>query len=171
MYDDTRNWANVDGLANNLIFGNEQKSRFLIANCEAQRQFGETSLNDRSSRSHQIIRLTIECSSLYEESRCGRYLLASLSLVDLAGCEAQTNADGTRLKEGSHINRSLLTLTTMIRKLSGWKARLIAVTTTGGISLVIVSVLCYAQVLVTAVVVGLVAHFVCGQLGPAAIVI
>lgn len=39
--------------------------------------------------------------------------------MDLAGSEraSQTNADGTRLKEGSHINRSLLTLTTVIRKL------------------------------------------------------
>nr|XP_028953540.1 kinesin-like protein NACK2 [Malus domestica] len=42
------------------------------------------------------------------------------NLVDLAGSEhaSQTNADGARLKEGSHINRSLLTLTTIIRKLS-----------------------------------------------------
>ena len=41
------------------------------------------------------------------------------SLEDLAGSEraSQTNADGTRLKEGSHINRSLLTLTKVIRKL------------------------------------------------------
>lgn len=41
------------------------------------------------------------------------------NLVDLAGSErvSQTNADGVRLKEGSHINRSLLTLTTVIRKL------------------------------------------------------
>ena len=39
--------------------------------------------------------------------------------MDLAGSEraSQTNADGTRLKEGSHINRSLLTLSTVIRKL------------------------------------------------------
>ncbi|KAK7848851.1 elongator complex protein 4 [Quercus suber] len=42
-----------------------------------------------------------------------------LNLVDLAGSEraSQTNADGTRLKEGSHINHSLLTLTKVIRKL------------------------------------------------------
>lgn len=47
-------------------------------------------------------------------------LLAILqNLVDLAGSEraSQTNVDGTRLKEGCHINRSLLTLTTVIRKL------------------------------------------------------
>ncbi|KAK1361991.1 hypothetical protein POM88_046465 [Heracleum sosnowskyi] len=61
---------------------------------------------------------TIE-SSLRENSGRVRSFLASLSLVDLAGSEraSQTNADGTRLKEGSHINRSLLTLTTVIRKL------------------------------------------------------
>lgn len=46
-------------------------------------------------------------------------LLILQNLVDLAGSERalQTSADGTRLKEGSHINRSLLTLTTVIRKL------------------------------------------------------
>lgn len=39
--------------------------------------------------------------------------------MDLAGSEriSQTHADGARLKEGCHINRSLLTLTTVIRKL------------------------------------------------------
>ncbi|KOM32240.1 hypothetical protein LR48_Vigan01g179600 [Vigna angularis] len=42
------------------------------------------------------------------------------NFVDLAGSEraSQTNSAGTRLKEGCHINRSLLTLGTVIRKLS-----------------------------------------------------
>ncbi|CAI0450720.1 unnamed protein product [Linum tenue] len=73
--------------------------RQLISVCEAQRQVGETALNDTSSRSHQIIRL---------------------NFVDLAGSEraSQTHADGTRLREGCHINLSLMTLTTVIRKLS-----------------------------------------------------
>lgn len=41
------------------------------------------------------------------------------NFVDLAGSEraSQTHADGVRLKEGAHINRSLLTLSTCIRKL------------------------------------------------------
>ncbi|KAI3673708.1 hypothetical protein L6452_39836 [Arctium lappa] len=121
LLDDPEKGTVVEKLTEEVV-KDGQHLRCLIATCEAQRQVGETSLNDRSSRSHQIIRLTIE-SSLREESRCGRSLLASLSLVDLAGSErvAQTNADGTRLKEGSHINRSLLTLTTVIRKLSGGK--------------------------------------------------
>jgi centromeric protein E len=40
--------------------------------------------------------------------------------VDLAGSERQghTKASGNRLKEGAHINKSLLALTTVIRKLS-----------------------------------------------------
>jgi hypothetical protein len=41
------------------------------------------------------------------------------NFVDLAGSEraSQTLAHGARLKEGAHINRSLLTLSTCIRKL------------------------------------------------------
>ncbi|XP_028551709.1 kinesin-like protein KIN-7A [Dendrobium catenatum] len=96
--------------------------RHLIGICEAQRQVGETALNDASSRSHQIIRLTIE-SSLHEYSGCVKSYVANLNFVDLAGSEraSQTNAEGTRLKEGCHINLSLLTLTTVIRKLSDGK--------------------------------------------------
>ncbi|CAI0547817.1 unnamed protein product [Linum tenue] len=92
--------------------------RQLISVCEAQRQVGETALNDTSSRSHQIIRLTIQ-STLHENSDCARSFVASLNFVDLAGSEraSQTHADGTRLREGCHINLSLMTLTTVIRKL------------------------------------------------------
>ncbi|XP_020266466.1 kinesin-like protein KIN-7A isoform X2 [Asparagus officinalis] len=97
----------------------DQHLRHLIAICEAKRQVGETALNDTSSRSHQIIRLTVE-SCLREKSGCVKSFVANLNLVDLAGSEraSQTHADGARLKEGCHINRSLLTLTTVIRKLS-----------------------------------------------------
>ncbi|PKA55403.1 Kinesin-like protein NACK1 [Apostasia shenzhenica] len=96
--------------------------RHLIGICEAQRQIGETALNDTSSRSHQIIRLTVE-SSLRENSDCVKAYVANLNFVDLAGSEraSQTNAEGARLKEGCHINLSLLTLTTVIRKLSDGK--------------------------------------------------
>lgn len=46
-------------------------------------------------------------------------LAASVCFVDLAGSEraSQTLSAGSRLKEGCHINRSLLTLGTVIRKL------------------------------------------------------
>ncbi|KAK7360160.1 hypothetical protein VNO77_02140 [Canavalia gladiata] len=93
----------------------------LISFCEAQRQIGETALNEASSRSHQILRLTIESSArefLGNDKMSS--LAASVNFVDLAGSEraSQTNSAGTRLKEGCHINRSLLTLGTVIRKLS-----------------------------------------------------
>ncbi|KAI5674155.1 hypothetical protein M9H77_14519 [Catharanthus roseus] len=123
LLDDPEKGTIVDKLIEDVVKDIEHL-RHLISICEAQRQVGETALNCKSSRSHQIIRLTIE-SSLRENSGRVKSFLASLNLVDLAGSEraSQTNADGTRLKEGSHINRSLLTLTTVIRKLSGGKRR------------------------------------------------
>ncbi|XP_038721158.1 kinesin-like protein KIN-7E isoform X2 [Tripterygium wilfordii] len=96
----------------------------LLLVCEAQRRIGETSLNEKSSRSHQILRLTIESSArefLGKEN--STTLSASVNFVDLAGSEraSQALSGGARLKEGCHINRSLLTLGTVIRKLSKGK--------------------------------------------------
>ncbi|XP_068640825.1 kinesin-like protein KIN-7F isoform X2 [Aristolochia californica] len=93
----------------------------LLSICEAQRQIGETSLNETSSRSHQILRLTIESSAReFLGKDNSSTLSASVNFVDLAGSEraSQAQSAGTRLKEGCHINRSLLTLGTVIRKLS-----------------------------------------------------
>ncbi|KAH0718415.1 kinesin-like protein NACK1 [Solanum tuberosum] len=93
----------------------------LLSICEAQRQIGETALNETSSRSHQIIRLTIESSAReYLGRDNSSSLSATVNFVDLAGSEraSQSLSAGTRLKEGCHINRSLLTLGTVIRKLS-----------------------------------------------------
>ncbi|KAJ8767112.1 hypothetical protein K2173_013509 [Erythroxylum novogranatense] len=93
----------------------------LLSVCEAQRRIGETSLNEKSSRSHQILRLTVESSArefLGKEN--STTLSATVNFVDLAGSEraSQAISSGARLKEGCHINRSLLTLGTVIRKLS-----------------------------------------------------
>ncbi|KAH7523548.1 hypothetical protein FEM48_Zijuj06G0023600 [Ziziphus jujuba var. spinosa] len=93
----------------------------LLSVCEVQRKVGETALNEASSRSHQILRLTIESSAReYGDSEKQSTLAATVNLVDLAGSERSSQAlsAGARLKEGSHINRSLLTLGTVIRKLS-----------------------------------------------------
>ncbi|KAJ1721388.1 hypothetical protein LPJ53_004080 [Coemansia erecta] len=50
----------------------------------------------------------------------GAVMVSCLNLVDLAGSErvGQTGAEGQRLKEGAHINRSLLSLGTVIARLS-----------------------------------------------------
>ncbi|RID75422.1 hypothetical protein BRARA_B02468 [Brassica rapa] len=92
----------------------------LLSICETQRKIGETSLNETSSRSHQILRLTIQSSGREFSLESSRTLAASVCFVDLAGSEraSQTLSAGARLKEGCHINRSLLTLGTVIRKLS-----------------------------------------------------
>ncbi|XP_010279346.1 PREDICTED: kinesin-like protein NACK1 [Nelumbo nucifera] len=118
LLDDPEKGVVVEKLVEETV-SNDQHLRHLISICEAQRQVGETALNDTSSRSHQIIRLTIE-STLRENSGCVKSFVASLNFVDLAGSEraSQTNADGARLREGCHINLSLMTLTTVIRKLS-----------------------------------------------------
>ncbi|KAK7363351.1 hypothetical protein VNO77_05491 [Canavalia gladiata] len=121
LLDDPEKGTIVEKL-NEEVAKDGQHLRHLIGICEAQRQVGETALNDKSSRSHQIIRLTVE-SSLRESSGHVKSYIASLNFVDLAGSEriSQTNTCGARMKEGSHINRSLLTLASVIRKLSGGK--------------------------------------------------
>ncbi|KAL5706586.1 hypothetical protein ACHQM5_024733 [Ranunculus cassubicifolius] len=95
--------------------------RQLLSVCEAQRQVGETLLNEASSRSHQILRLTIESSAReFLGKGNSSTLAATVNFVDLAGSEraSQALSAGARLKEGCHINRSLLTLGSVIRKLS-----------------------------------------------------
>ncbi|XP_068683876.1 centromere-associated protein E-like isoform X2 [Montipora foliosa] len=92
---------------------------------EKNRHFGETNMNDRSSRSHTIFRVVIESREMMDESKDpdtidGAVRVAHLNLVDLAGSEraSQTGAFGQRLKEGGHINKSLLALGSVIAKLS-----------------------------------------------------
>nr|XP_018628052.1 kinesin-like protein KIN-7O [Nicotiana tomentosiformis] len=88
------------------------------------RHIGETNMNVYSSRSHTIFRMIIESREKAEDTKtdnsCDAVRVSVLNLVDLAGSEraAKTGAEGVRLKEGSHINKSLMTLGTVIKKLS-----------------------------------------------------
>ena len=85
-------------------------------------------MNDRSSRSHTIFRVTIEskqnAASDDDDADAkdvdGAVRVATLSLVDLAGSEnvRNTKAEGVRLREGGKINKSLLTLSGVIKTLS-----------------------------------------------------
>ena len=76
-----------------------------------QRRTGSTNMNDRSSRSHALFQLIVECSELGKDLRQHIHM-GKLNMVDLAGSERQekTGATGDRLKEGSSINLSLTTL-------------------------------------------------------------
>ncbi|XP_062925160.1 centromere-associated protein E-like isoform X2 [Mobula hypostoma] len=83
---------------------------------ERNRHYGETKMNERSSRSHTIFRVIVESRDKSNEA----VKVAHLNLVDLAGSEraSQTGAEGVRLKEGCNINRSLFVLGQVIKKLS-----------------------------------------------------
>ncbi|VFQ74121.1 unnamed protein product [Cuscuta campestris] len=94
----------------------------LIAAGEEHRHVGSTNFNLLSSRSHTIFTLTIE-SSPCENSEGEAVSLSQLHLIDLAGSESsRAETTGVRRKEGSYINKSLLTLGTVISKLTDEKA-------------------------------------------------
>jgi centromeric protein E len=119
--------------------------RHLLSLLEPRRQVGDNGMNEASSRSHLVVRLTVESrppepavpseasaaaaadgaaaapAAAPDAPEAGPHgaLVATINFVDLAGSErtSKTGAAGMRLKEGCHINRSLLTLGTVIRKL------------------------------------------------------
>ncbi|KAF3789854.1 Kinesin-related protein 4 [Nymphaea thermarum] len=113
----------VAGLREEIVVSPEQVLEFMEFG-ESHRHIGETNMNVYSSRSHTIFRMIIESRERHDgcdaESPCDAVRVSVLNLVDLAGSErvAKTGAEGVRLKEGSHINRSLMTLGTVINKLS-----------------------------------------------------
>ncbi|KAL7533002.1 hypothetical protein ACHAXR_004984 [Thalassiosira sp. AJA248-18] len=81
---------------------------------EKNRSVGSTKMNERSSRSHTIFRITVECR-LNDEGM----IASTLNLVDLAGSESarHTKATGDRQKEGAKINQSNLALSLVIKGL------------------------------------------------------
>ncbi|PAN25259.1 hypothetical protein PAHAL_4G287300 [Panicum hallii] len=95
----------------------------LIAAGEEHRHVGSTNFNLLSSRSHTIFTLTIESSPCGEFSEGEAVTFSQLNLIDLAGSESsRAETTGVRRKEGSYINKSLLTLGTVISKLTDGKA-------------------------------------------------
>ncbi|KAF7837573.1 kinesin-like protein KIN-7C, mitochondrial isoform X1 [Senna tora] len=87
------------------------------------RHVGSNNFNLVSSRSHTIFTLTIESSSHGEDTGEEDVILSHLHLIDLAGSESsKIETTGSRRKEGSYINKSLLTLGTVISKLTDGKA-------------------------------------------------
>ncbi|KAM9956047.1 hypothetical protein ACTFIW_002259 [Dictyostelium discoideum] len=88
---------------------------------EERRHIGSTMMNDSSSRSHTIFRMQIQSTC----KQNGTIQMSTLTLVDLAGSErvSSTGAEGVRLKEGTHINKSLMTLSKVISKLSEEKTQ------------------------------------------------
>uniref|UniRef100_A0A6J0VDS9 Kinesin-like protein KIF19 isoform X1 n=1 Tax=Pogona vitticeps TaxID=103695 RepID=A0A6J0VDS9_9SAUR len=91
----------------------------LLMKGNKQRTQEPTAANRTSSRSHAVLQVTVRQKSriknIMQEVRVGR-----LFMIDLAGSEraSQTQNRGQRMKEGAHINRSLLALGNCINALS-----------------------------------------------------
>ncbi|XP_026903660.1 kinesin-like protein KIF19 isoform X2 [Acinonyx jubatus] len=91
----------------------------LLMKGNRQRTQEPTAANQTSSRSHAVLQVAVRQRSrvknVLQEVRQGR-----LFMVDLAGSEraSQTQNRGQRMKEGAHINRSLLALGNCINALS-----------------------------------------------------
>ncbi|KAI9674270.1 MAG: hypothetical protein M1829_003817 [Trizodia sp. TS-e1964] len=103
----------------------------VIARGDHARRTGSTQYNARSSRSHAVVQIVVESreripgnGSMTDNKRSGvppgGVRVSTLSLIDLAGSERAAESKERRT-EGAHINKSLLTLGTVIARLSGDK--------------------------------------------------
>ncbi|GMI63354.1 kinesin 7.3 [Hibiscus trionum] len=112
----------VEGIKDEVVLS-PAHALSLIAAGEEHRHVGSTNFNLLSSRSHTIFTLTIESSPCGENSEGEAVNLSQLNLIDLAGSESsKAETTGVRRKEGSYINKSLLTLGTVISKLTDVRA-------------------------------------------------
>ncbi|XP_020094231.1 kinesin-like protein KIN-7K, chloroplastic [Ananas comosus] len=110
----------VEGIKEEVVLSPGHVLSFIAAG-EEHRHVGSNNFNLFSSRSHTIFTLMIESSAHGDEYDGVMY--SQLNLIDLAGSESsKTETTGLRRKEGSYINKSLLTLGTVIGKLSEGKA-------------------------------------------------
>ncbi|XP_006249035.1 kinesin-like protein KIF19 [Rattus norvegicus] len=118
LREDSRGSIQIAGITE-VSTSNAQEIMQLLTKGNRQRTQEPTATNKTSSRSHAVLQVTVHQRSrggdLAEEVRLGR-----LFMVDLAGSEraAQTQNRGKRMKEGAHINRSLLALGNCINALS-----------------------------------------------------
>ncbi|XP_071337285.1 uncharacterized protein kif16bb isoform X2 [Trachinotus anak] len=107
----------VENLSKHLIHNHRDMEDLIILG-NTNRTTASTGMNDLSSRSHAI--LTISFTQAWFDSELPRETLSKIHLVDLAGSERAdaTHTTGTRLKEGANINKSLVTLGSVISALA-----------------------------------------------------
>lgn len=103
----------------------------VIARGDHSRRTRSTQFNAQSSRSHAVVQIVVESreraspgGSKSENRRAvtvhGGVRVSTLSMIDLAGSERAAD-NKERRTEGAHINKSLLTLGTVIARLSSDK--------------------------------------------------
>ena len=88
------------------------------------RTVAATNMNETSSRSHAVFTIILTQKRHDEATDLNTERVSKISLVDLAGSERanSTGAQGTRLKEGANINKSLTTLGKVISALAEMSA-------------------------------------------------
>ncbi|XP_054925473.2 kinesin-like protein KIF19 [Dermacentor andersoni] len=93
----------------------------LLQKGNKRRTVEPTAANQTSSRSHALLRVSIRQSRKdVSDADSARHRVGKLFMVDLAGSERASNTKNTgmRLKEGAHINKSLLALGNVINALA-----------------------------------------------------
>jgi centromeric protein E len=129
LREDSKRGVHATPLNEEIVQSPTQLLRVIARGDNARRVAG-TQFNARSSRSHAVVQIVVESrergasGSLKDSKRSaiapGGVRVSTLSLIDLAGSEkAAENKE--RRTEGSHINKSLLTLGTVIGRLSSDK--------------------------------------------------
>ncbi|KAL8675330.1 MAG: hypothetical protein Q9168_000287 [Polycauliona sp. 1 TL-2023] len=103
----------------------------VIARGDHSRRTRSTQFNAQSSRSHAVVQIVVESRERMAVGDTGKgnkraplvpggVRVSTLSMIDLAGSERAAESKERRT-EGAHINKSLLTLGTVIARLSGEK--------------------------------------------------
>ncbi|KAF2212575.1 hypothetical protein CERZMDRAFT_58849 [Cercospora zeae-maydis SCOH1-5] len=130
LREDSRRGVYATPLKEEIVQSPNQLLR-VIARGDQARRTGSTQFNARSSRSHAVVQIVVESRErttnhgpqFEKEVRRGDkimpggVLVSTLSLIDLAGSEKAAE-DKERRTEGAHINKSLLTLGTVIARLT-----------------------------------------------------
>ena len=130
LREDTKRGVYASPLREEIVQSPTQLLR-VIARGDHARRTSSTLYNARSSRSHAVVQIVVESrerisfpGSLQIAKRAaiapGGVRVSTLSLIDLAGSERAAESKERRT-EGAHINKSLLTLGTVIARLSGDK--------------------------------------------------
>lgn len=127
LREDSRRGVYATPLREEIVQSPTQLLR-VIHRGDMARRTSSTQWNARSSRSHAVVQIVVESrervggpNTLPENKRVAMLpsgvRVSTLSLIDLAGSEKAAD-DKERRTEGAHINKSLLTLGTVISKLS-----------------------------------------------------
>ena len=126
LREDSKRGVYVTPLREEIVQSPMQLLR-VISRGDRARHFGTTQFNAHSSRSHAVVKIVVESRDRADgavESRgpadVGGVRVSTLSLIDLAGSEKAADSKERRT-EGAHINKSLLTLGTVVARLAGSK--------------------------------------------------